>query len=364
MMNEIRLFKALTKVPEDLREPLTEIIEILSEEIGERLTKKHFQEFEKRFEAFSERTEDNFQKAWNSINELAEAQKRTEQRLNELAEAQKKTEQRLNELAEAQKKTEQRLNELAEAQKKTEQRLNELAEAQKKTEQRLNELAEAQKKTEQRLNELAEAQKKTEQRLNELAEAQKKTEQRLNELAEAQKKTEQRLNELAEAQKRTEQRVDDLEKVVAELAEAQRKTEEQIQKLTIGLIQVRKQVGGLARTMAYALENEAFRRLPALLKERYGLEVVERLIRTEFEGREVNIFGKVKVDGEEKYLVGDAVLKLDDREKLKQIWDVVELVKETLGGEVVPIIVTHFAKKDVLERARKAGMIVVQSFEW
>ncbi|MCS7200486.1 MAG: hypothetical protein NZ850_09145, partial [Caldimicrobium sp.] len=53
--------------------------------------------------------------------ELAEAQKRTEQRIEELAEAQKRTEQRVEELAEAQKRTEQRIEELAEAQKRTEQ---------------------------------------------------------------------------------------------------------------------------------------------------------------------------------------------------------------------------------------------------
>ncbi|MFN3740214.1 MAG: hypothetical protein ACK4TF_06015, partial [Thermodesulfovibrionales bacterium] len=55
------------------------------------------------------------------VYELAQAQKRTEQRVEELAQAQKKTEQRLEELAQAQKKTEERLEELAQAQKKTEQ---------------------------------------------------------------------------------------------------------------------------------------------------------------------------------------------------------------------------------------------------
>ncbi len=44
--------------------------------------------------------------------ELAEAQRKTEERLNELAEAQRKTEERLNELAEAQRKTEEGLNKL------------------------------------------------------------------------------------------------------------------------------------------------------------------------------------------------------------------------------------------------------------
>jgi hypothetical protein len=101
--------------------------------------------------------------------ELAEAQKRTEQRLEELAEAQKKTEQRLEELAEAQKRTEQRLEELAEAQKRTEQRLEELAEAQKRTEQRLEELAEAQKETEKELRTLAREHQETRKQIGGLS---------------------------------------------------------------------------------------------------------------------------------------------------------------------------------------------------
>ncbi|MCX8063498.1 MAG: hypothetical protein N3D16_13035, partial [Anaerolineales bacterium] len=48
-----------------------------------------------------------------TVDELARAQKRTEQRVEELAEAQKRTEQRVEELAEAQKRTEQRVEELA-----------------------------------------------------------------------------------------------------------------------------------------------------------------------------------------------------------------------------------------------------------
>jgi multidrug efflux pump subunit AcrA (membrane-fusion protein) len=49
------------------------------------------------------------------VQELAEAQRRTEQRVEELAEAQRRTEQRVEELAEAQRRTEQRVEELAAA---------------------------------------------------------------------------------------------------------------------------------------------------------------------------------------------------------------------------------------------------------
>ncbi|MCP4107256.1 MAG: hypothetical protein GY749_17225 [Desulfobacteraceae bacterium] len=108
--------------------------------------------------------------------ELAEAQKRTENKVEELAEAQKRTENKVEKLAEAQKRTENKLEELAEAQKRTENKLEELAEAQKRTEKKLEELAEAQK-------ELALAQKHTENELHELADEHKKTRQQLGGLA-------------------------------------------------------------------------------------------------------------------------------------------------------------------------------------
>ncbi len=353
----VNLIKRLEAVEPPLRGALIALLEEVERQREVSITKKEFLEFAKT-------TEENFQKVWKTIGELAEAQKRTEIRLNELAEAQKKTEQRLDSLTE-------KVEALAEAQKRTEIKINELAEAQKRTEQRLDSLtekvealAEAQKKTEIRLNELAEAQKKTEIRLNELAEAQKKTEQRLDSLtekvealAEAQKRTEIKVNELAEAQKKTEIKVN-------ELAEAQKRTEVEIRKLGIGLRRTREQIGGLARSVAYALENEAFRKLPAFLKERYQIEVIDNIVRAEIEGEEINILGQVKKDGQEMMLVGEAVLKLDDRRKLKLLSDKVQLVKETYGKGVIPIIITHFAKKNILERAKNAGIIIVQSFEW
>ncbi|GIV83311.1 MAG: hypothetical protein KatS3mg052_0318 [Candidatus Roseilinea sp.] len=107
-----------------------------------------------------------------------------------------------------------------------------LAEAQRRTEQRLEELAEA-------LQELAEAQRRADQRLEELAEAQRRTDQRLEELAEAQRRTDQRLEELAEAQRRTDQRLEELAEALQELAEAQRRTEETVRRLVNQMAEVR-----------------------------------------------------------------------------------------------------------------------------
>ena len=103
------------------------------------------------------------------LQELAEAQSRTQTQIEALAEAQRRTEQRLEALA-------QRVEALAEAQRRTEQRVEELAEAQRRTEQRLEALA-------QRVEALAEAQRRTEQRVEALAEAQRYLEQRLEALA-------------------------------------------------------------------------------------------------------------------------------------------------------------------------------------
>jgi hypothetical protein len=72
-------------------------------------------------------TQDDFKELKDIVADLGLAQKRTEQRLDSLA-------LKVEELAEAQKRTEQKVEELAEAQRRTEQKVEELAEAQRRTE--------------------------------------------------------------------------------------------------------------------------------------------------------------------------------------------------------------------------------------
>ena len=151
----------------------------------------------------------------------------------------------------------------------------------------------------------------------------------VKELAEAQKETQKEvggldrtMQELAEAQKRTEVKVE-------ELADAQKKTEIEIQKLSKGLDETRGEVGGLSRSMGYAFENEAYRSLPAVLKEKYGIEVKERIVRAEIGGGEINIFCKAERDGKEVFVIGEAKLRLDERrERKKGAGDVFEELDE------------------------------------
>jgi ATP-dependent Lon protease len=154
-------------------------------------------------------TREDFGELTHIVGELAEAQRRTEQRIEELAEAQRRTEQRIEELAEAQRRTEQRIEELAEAQQRSEERLSRLEET-------VAALAEAQRRTEQRIEELAEAQQRSEERLSRLEET-------VAALAEAQRRTEQRIEELAEAQRRTEHEIGVLVQAVQRLSDGQQR---------------------------------------------------------------------------------------------------------------------------------------------
>ncbi len=190
------------------------------------------------------------------------------------------------------------------------------------------------------------------------------TKTEFNELEEIVRELGKSVKELAEAQKRSEERLDRLEKVVEELAEAQKRTEEEIRKLTRGLSRTRRELGGLARSVAYSLENEAYRYLPALLKKYHHLEVVDRFVRTYLNGEEINIFARARRNGEEVFLVGETALKLESAGKLKQLQRKIKLVERQWGGPVIPLLVTHFARLDVLKKAKEAGILVIQNFEW
>ena len=209
--------------------------------------------------------------------------------------------------------------------------------------------------------ELVEAQKRTESRLEELVEAQKRTDGQVKELAEAQKRTEFRLEELAEAQRRTEARVE-------ELVEAQKQTEIEVKKLAIGLHEVRVELGGLSRSFSYSFENEAYRNLPKLLKEKYGYELVERIVRADIGGKEINFFAKALKDGKEYFIVGESKVRIEShwrKDAFEELEEKVKAVKAVYGDvNIVKLLVTHFAKGGVVEEAEKSGILIVQSYEW
>ncbi len=192
--------------------------------------------------------------------------------------------------------------------------------------------------------------------VSDLTKAQKETQEEIKKLAEAQKKTEEELKKLAEEHKKTEEEL-------RKLVEEHRKTREDLH-------QLRKDFGGFTRSLSYAFENEAYRNLPKVLKEKYGIEVTERFIRTEIEGEEINFLAKGRVNGKEVVLVGEAKLRFDEGKRdfdraLKEIEKKEIAVRKVYRDkEVVKLIVTHYAKPRALKMAEEKGIIVVQSFEW
>lgn len=157
----------------------------------------------------------------------------------------------------------------------------------------------------------------------------------------------------------------ELKGIVRELAEAQKRTEEEIRKLAIGLNNLRGEVGGLARSFGYAFENESYRMLPKALKEKYGIEITEKLIRTEIGDTEINILGFGRRDGIEIVVVGEVKTRLERMEVFDELEDKVRVAREQYSGkEIVKVLVTHFATKRILKVAEDSGIIVFQSFGW
>ena len=109
----VDLIRKLEAVEPQLREVLLALLEEVEKSREESVTRKEFLEFAKR-------TEENFERVWQVIGELAQAQKRTEERLTRL-------EAVVEELAQAQKRTEERLEELIGEHKKTRDQLGGLS---------------------------------------------------------------------------------------------------------------------------------------------------------------------------------------------------------------------------------------------
>jgi uncharacterized phage infection (PIP) family protein YhgE len=335
MLFSAELIEELEKIDPQTRTVFIKILKFVEKAVGEVVKREDFLELRKELEILTK-----------AVRELAEAQKKAEERLVRL-------ENTVAELAEAQKKTEERLTRL-------EQVVAELAEAQKRTEQRVEELAEAQKKTEERLvrlentvAELAEAQKKTEERLTRL-------EQVVAELAEAQKRTEQRVEELAEAQKKTEERLVRLENIVASLTETVKKLTEEHKKM-------REQIGGISRTFGYILEDRAFKGLPGILKRDFGIESLEYLKRDYIEispGKyeEVNIVGRGKKDGEDVWIVGDCKTQLKKRD-VDEFISTIQKIEKVIEGKKILITVVYQASPDVRKYVEEKGIRLYFSYE-
>ncbi|SFM44245.1 hypothetical protein [Thermodesulforhabdus norvegica] len=305
--------RKLDRVPPELRDVLIGVIEEIERQREESVTKSEFNELKE------------------IVKQLAEAQRKTEERINELAEAQRVTEERVGRLEAAVEK-------LVEAQRDTEERVKELAEAQRRTEERVRELAEAQRVTEERVGRL-------EATVEKLVEAQRDIEKKVKELAEAQKKTEQRLNELAEAQK---------------------KTEETLRKLIRDHSTTREQLGGLAHTVGYILEDRAYASLPGLLvQEGVHVDEIKRDFVEVSPGRyeEINILGRGTKDGKPIWILGECKTQLKKKD-VDSFLKKIPRLEHLFPGEKILVAATYQTSPQVREYLKHKGIKLYFSYQF
>ncbi len=246
------------------------------------------------------------------------------------------------------------ITELAEAQKRTEQRVGELAEAQKRTEQRLEELALETKELKKEVSRLDKA-------LSELAEAQRRTEQRVEELAEAQRRTEQRVEELAGE---TRKEVSRLDKALSELAEAQRRTEQTLNKLIKRVDTISERQEELSNTVGYSLEDRAYYSLPKLLIKE-GITVKGRLVRRYYDDNQINIFGRaLRNDGTEVLIIGEAKTRPSKVEvdRFLKIVERIKIIEKT--EDVLPLFVAYDYHPKTEEYIKGKGIRYFWSYEF
>jgi len=230
----------------------------------------------------------------------------------------------------------------------------ELNEEVKKLTKAVAELTEAQKSAEERLTRLEKA-------IAELTEAQKSAEERLTRLEKA-------IAELTEAQKSAEERLTRLEKAIAELTEAQKRTEERLEKLIDEHRKTREQLGGLAHSIGYFIENEAYKYLPALLQKDFNIKIEGRLIRDYIEValnkyEEINIYGKGKINGKSVVILGEAKSQLK-KSDIDSFLKKVEKISKFFPEEKILICVTHQTSPQIRKYAESKGIKLYFTYEF
>jgi hypothetical protein len=133
--------------------------------------------------------------------------------------------------------------------------------------------------------------------------------------------------------------------------------------------ETRKQVGGLATTIGYTLEDKAYKALPHLLKRDFGLIVQGQLKRayiTDNKGYEleVNITGQALQNGKTVTIIGESKNQLSKpkidsfiRKRLQRFEGVV--------SDCFSVLVTYMmSSSDVEEYANTQGIAVYYSYDF
>ncbi len=144
--------------------------------------------------------------------------------------------------------------------------------------------------------------------------------------------------------------------------------EERLIKVEEGLKLTRKEVGGLAHTVGYSLEDRAYKSLPKLLKKDFDIDIEGKLIRTYLElGKEkfieVNIFGKGSQKDKQVVIIGEgkSQLKKTDVDKFLKT---IEMIKGFFADKIIPIMITYQTLPQVDRYAEEKGVKIYYSYDF
>jgi hypothetical protein len=175
-------------------------------------------------------------------------------------------------------------------------------------------------------------------------------------LTEAQARTEARLEELAAAQARTEARLEELAAAQARMAAAQARTDLAVQALA-------QQVGRLADTIGFTLEDLAREVTPAYLAQHYNIHVPQldrHFIRLDGQELELDLYGNGQRDGERVTVVGEVRSRIYGRDVEDAVRRTSRLAPQLLGTPMT-VLFGFVIHPSARETAQRLGAVIISS---
>ena len=307
--------------------------------------------------------------------ELAEVQRRTDERFAELAEAIKQLTLRFEE---AQRRNDERFAELAEAIRQLTLRFEE---AQQRNDERFAELAEAIRQLTLRFEEaqrrnderFEEAQRSNDERFAELAEFQRRTDERFAELAEAirqltlrfeeaQRRNDERFAELAEFQRRTDERFAELAEAIRQLTlrfeEAQQRNDNQFADIRGKLLEIeyRNKIGaifgGRLRKPRVVDAGDVW----DMLRDQLGEAEIRRIVAADLIVRG----GLLRAQGEGELWLVVEVSSVIDRNDVARAAERAALLRKA-GLMVVPVVAGQRLTQGAVTLAEEFGVAIARN---
>ncbi|MGH6820949.1 MAG: hypothetical protein ACREDU_08840, partial [Methylocella sp.] len=153
------------------------------------------------------------------------------------------------------------------------------------------------------VRDLGEAQKRTEVKVETLAETMREMAKTQTEMQLSMAGMQHSMAEMLRSQT-------GMQHSMAEMLRSQTGMQHSIAELSRGLDDVRSIAGSNSQTLGYMLENEAYRNIPAWLKDRHGIEVTGRMIRQQIGDEEINLLVEARQGAEDILIVGEAKSRL------------------------------------------------------